>query len=124
MRIPFTRRAGWLRQAWAPVQYRPPFWNVNVRYRGSKPQTFVNAKLGGKLKLSFDTAKIGARSGASLSDALPRSPKKPRRDIDSVANVSLIVALDKQLLTDRVRKIPRRRRFDLVLSGIDTVLGR
>lgn len=42
---------------------------------------------------------------------------------DSVANVSLIVALDKQLLTDRVRKIPRRR-LELVLSGIDTVLGR
>jgi mRNA interferase MazF len=42
---------------------------------------------------------------------------------DSVANVSLIVALDKQLLTDRVRKVPRRR-FDLVLAGIDTVLGR
>ena len=42
---------------------------------------------------------------------------------DSVANVSLIVALDKQLLTDRVGKLPRRR-FDLVLAGIDTVLGR
>lgn len=42
---------------------------------------------------------------------------------DSVANVSLIVALDKELLTDRVRKIPRRR-FDLVLAGIDTMLGR
>jgi len=42
---------------------------------------------------------------------------------DSVANVSLIVAIDKDLLTDRVRKIPRRR-LDLVLSGIDTVLGR
>lgn len=42
---------------------------------------------------------------------------------DSVANVSLIVALDKQLLTDRVRKIPRRR-FDLVLAGMDTMLGR
>jgi mRNA interferase MazF len=42
---------------------------------------------------------------------------------DSVANVSLIVALDKELLTDRTRKLPRRR-FDLVLSGIDTVLGR
>lgn len=42
---------------------------------------------------------------------------------DSVANVSLIIAIDKDLLTDRVRKIPRRR-FDLVLSGIDTILGR
>lgn len=42
---------------------------------------------------------------------------------DSVANVSLIVALDKQVLADRVRKIPRRR-LDLILAGIDTVLGR
>jgi len=42
---------------------------------------------------------------------------------DSVANVSQIVTLDKQVLTERVRKIPRRR-FELILSGIDTVLGR
>ena len=42
---------------------------------------------------------------------------------DSVANVSLIIALDKQVLTDRVRKIPRRR-LELILSGIDTLLGR
>lgn len=42
---------------------------------------------------------------------------------DSVANVSLIVAIDKDLLSDRVRKIPRRR-FDVVLSGVDTILGR
>ncbi len=42
---------------------------------------------------------------------------------DSVANVSLIVALDKQQLTQRVRKLPARR-FQLILAGIDTVLGR
>jgi mRNA interferase MazF len=42
---------------------------------------------------------------------------------DSVANVSLVTALDRDMLTDRVRKIPRRR-FELILSGIDTVLGR
>lgn len=42
---------------------------------------------------------------------------------DSVANVSLIVALDKQHLTQRVQKLPRRR-FELILSGIDTILGR
>lgn len=42
---------------------------------------------------------------------------------DSVANVSLIVAIDKALLTDRMRKVPRRR-FELVLAGIDTILGR
>jgi mRNA interferase MazF len=44
-------------------------------------------------------------------------------DRDSVANVSLLVALDKGLLSDRVGKISRRR-FELLLSGIDTVLGR
>jgi mRNA interferase MazF len=42
---------------------------------------------------------------------------------DSVANVSLIVALDKQQLTQRVRKIPRRL-VDLVIAGIDVILGR
>ena len=42
---------------------------------------------------------------------------------DSVANISLIVALDRQVLTDRVRKIPHRR-FDLILAGIDILLGR
>jgi mRNA interferase MazF len=42
---------------------------------------------------------------------------------DSVANVSLIVALDRQLLIERVAKI-QRRRLELVLNGIDTVLGR
>jgi mRNA interferase MazF len=42
---------------------------------------------------------------------------------DSVANVSLVTALDKQALTDRLRKIPRRR-FELILSGIDAILGR
>jgi mRNA interferase MazF len=43
--------------------------------------------------------------------------------LDSVANVSLTVALDRQVLTDRVRKIPRRR-LELVSAGIDTILGR
>jgi mRNA interferase MazF len=42
---------------------------------------------------------------------------------DSVANVSLIVALDKQQLTERVGKIPRRQ-VDLVIAGIDVILGR
>jgi mRNA interferase MazF len=42
---------------------------------------------------------------------------------DSVANVSLIVALDKRQLTERVGKIPRRQ-FDLVVAGIDVILGR
>jgi mRNA interferase MazF len=43
--------------------------------------------------------------------------------MDSVANVSLIVALDKHQLVERIGKVPRRQ-FDLVLAGIDVILGR
>lgn len=42
---------------------------------------------------------------------------------DSVANVSLIVSMDKRQLTERVGKLSRRR-LELVLAGIDVVLGR
>jgi mRNA interferase MazF len=52
---------------------------------------------------------------------LPRS--ETGLEQDSVANVSLIIALDKRQLTDRVRKLSRRK-FDLVLAGIDVILGR
>lgn len=44
-------------------------------------------------------------------------------DRASVANVSLIVALDKAQLTERVARVPQRK-LDLVLGGIDVVLGR
>ena len=42
---------------------------------------------------------------------------------DSVANVSLIVALDRGQLSERAGRVPRRQ-LDLVLAGIDIVLGR
>ena len=42
---------------------------------------------------------------------------------DSVANVSLIVAIDRSQLTERVGKLAHRQ-LELVLAGIDTVLGR
>ena len=41
----------------------------------------------------------------------------------SIANVSLIVAIDKRQMTECVGKLPRRQ-LELVLAGIDTVLGR
>ncbi len=44
-------------------------------------------------------------------------------DRDSVANVSLVVALDKDQLTERVGKVTQRK-LELVLAGIDVVLGR
>ena len=42
---------------------------------------------------------------------------------DSVANVSQIVSLDKDLLTERMGMIPQAK-LNLVLGGIDLVLGR
>jgi mRNA interferase MazF len=42
---------------------------------------------------------------------------------DSVANVSQIVSVDKELLTARVGKLPRPS-LELVFAGIDTVLGK
>ena len=42
---------------------------------------------------------------------------------DSVANVSQIVSLDKRVLTERVGKIPRAK-LELLLAGIDVMLGR
>ena len=42
---------------------------------------------------------------------------------DSVANVSLIVTIDKQQLTEKVGKLAARR-LQLLFAGIDTILGR
>ena len=42
---------------------------------------------------------------------------------DSVANVSQVVALDKTLLTERVGKLSRAK-IELVLAGLDVILGR
>ena len=49
-----------------------------------------------------------------------RSTSLPK---DSVANVSQIVALDKAVLAERVGKLSPAK-VDLLLSGIDVVLGR
>ena len=42
---------------------------------------------------------------------------------DSVANVSQIVALDRNLLDERAGKLPEAK-LELLLSGLDVVLGR
>ena len=44
-------------------------------------------------------------------------------DRDSVANVSLLVAVDKAQLEERAGQVPRRA-LERVLAGIDVVLGR
>jgi mRNA interferase MazF len=42
---------------------------------------------------------------------------------DSVANVSQTLALDRDLLTEREGKLPRAK-LELILAGIDVVLGK
>lgn len=44
-------------------------------------------------------------------------------DHDSVANVSQILAIDKTLLTEHVGKLSRAK-VNVLLSGVDVVLGR
>jgi len=52
-----------------------------------------------------------------LSESATGLPK------ESVANVSQIVTLDESELTVRVGKLPKAK-LELVLSGVDVVLGR
>jgi len=42
---------------------------------------------------------------------------------DSVANASQLVTLDKRMLTDLAGRLPRAK-LELVLAGIDVILGR
>ena len=58
-----------------------------------------------------------APGNVSLSARVTSLPK------DSVANVSQIVTVDKDLLTERVSRLPHAK-LELVLAGIDVVLGR
>jgi mRNA interferase MazF len=51
------------------------------------------------------------------------SPRLTGLAKDSVANVSQIVSLDRELLTECVGKLARGK-LHLVLAGIDIVLGR
>ena len=58
-----------------------------------------------------------APGNVRLSARLTGLPK------DSVANVSQIVTVDKAFLTERVGKLPRLK-LELLLAGIDVVLGK
>ena len=58
-----------------------------------------------------------APGNVSLAARLTGLPK------DSVANVSQIVTLDKDLLTERVGRLPRSK-LELPCAGINVILGR
>jgi mRNA interferase MazF len=51
------------------------------------------------------------------------SPRLTGLPKDSVANVSQIITVDKELLTTRVGKLPAAK-VELLLSGINMILGR
>ena len=59
----------------------------------------------------------GAPGNVALDAELTGLPK------DSVANVSQIITVDRNTLTERVGKLPAAR-LQLILAGIDLVLGR
>jgi mRNA interferase MazF len=60
---------------------------------------------------------------ATAPGNVPVSAKATGLTKDSVANVSLIVSIDKAQLTKCVGKLSKRN-VDAVLAGIDVVLGR
>jgi mRNA interferase MazF len=51
------------------------------------------------------------------------SPRATGLPHDSVANASLVISLDKKLLSDRAGRLTRAK-LDLVLAALDAVLGR
>lgn len=67
--------------------------------------------------LTSNTKLADAPGNVALPASITKLPK------DSVANVSQIVAVDKALLTERIGTLPGAK-LELVLSGIDIVLGR
>ena len=77
----------------------------------SRIATVVCVPLTGNLRWA------NAPGNVALSARVTGLPK------DSVANVSQILTLDRDLFTERVGKVPRAR-LELLFSGIDIVLGR
>ena len=81
---------------------------------------------------SFNASRIATAVAVPLTSnvrlaAAPGNVELPARDTglprDSVANVSLIVSIDRELLTERVGHLPEHQ-LHLILGGIDLVLGR
>ena len=100
----------------APVGSAPGFRRPVVVVQGdalnrSRISTVVCVPLTSNLRWA------DAPGNVLLSARLTGLPK------DSVANVSQVLTLDRDLLTERVGKLPRAK-VELLLTGIDTVLGR
>jgi len=77
----------------------------------SRIATVVCVPLTSNVKWAHAPGNVLLRAGVT---GLPR---------DSAANVSLVVALDRTQLTERVGKLPPRH-LTAVVNGIDVILGR
>ncbi|HVV50733.1 MAG TPA: type II toxin-antitoxin system PemK/MazF family toxin [Polyangia bacterium] len=106
----------WWADLGAPHGSKPGFRRPVVVIQGdalnrSRLATVVCVSLTSNLKWA------AAPGNVLLSESVTGLPK------DSVANVSQIVTLDRSELTERAGKLPKGK-LDLVLSGVDVVLGR
>ena len=106
----------WWAELPVPVGSMPGFRRPVVVVQGealnrSRISTVVCVPLTGNLRWADAPGNVAL---------LPRVTGLPK---DSVANVSQVLTLDRELLTERVGKIPRAK-LELIFSGIDIVLGR
>ncbi|MGH7573319.1 MAG: type II toxin-antitoxin system PemK/MazF family toxin, partial [Gemmatimonadota bacterium] len=95
----------------APGGRRPVVIIQGDAFNRSRISTVVCVPLTSNLKWA------DAPGNVSLTARMTGLPK------DSVANVSQIATLDRDVLTERVGKLSGRK-LRLVLAGIDVVLGR
>jgi mRNA interferase MazF len=95
----------------APALRRPVVVVQGEPFNRSRIATVVCVPLTSNLKWA------DAPGNVRLDERETRLPKP------SVANVSQIVSIDRDVLIERVGKIPRSK-LELVLAGIDVVLGR
>jgi mRNA interferase MazF len=93
-----------------PGYRRPVLIVQGDRINRSRSSTVVCVPLTGNLVLA------DAPGNVILEASLTGLPQ------DSVVNVSQIVTLDRQSLTERVGKIPIPK-LELILTGIDVILG-
>jgi mRNA interferase MazF len=106
----------WWAELPEPAGYAPGF---------RRPVVFVQGDDFNRIALRTVVA-VSVTSNLGWADApgnvrlTTRATGLPR---DSVANVSQIVTLDKSILTERVGSLPAPK-LELVLAGIDRVLGR
>jgi len=113
---PIAQGDVWWADLPAPVGSGPGFRRPVVVVQGdalnrSRIATVVCVPLTSNLRWA------DAPGNVALSARVTGLPK------DSVANVSQILTLDRELFTERVGKVPRAR-LELLFVGIDIVLGR